>query len=67
MACIGFPLVGSTWVLVFVGGVVLVIVAGGLCGNSSWACAKASLTSFGAALNLCLNSLGDSIWCVSGF
>ena len=76
MACIGFPLVGSTWLLVFVGGLCIVggicygrglWVVGELCGNSSWARAKASLINFGVALNFCLNSSRDSIWCVSGF
>ena len=76
MACIGFLLVGSTWVLVFVGGLCVVggIGCGGglwamgeLCGNRIWACAKVSLISFGATLNFCLNSLVDNIWCGSGF
>ena len=40
---------------------------GELCGKSIWACARASLINLGAILNLCLNSLGDSICCVSGF
>jgi hypothetical protein len=79
MAFMGFPLVRSTfstWLLVFVGGLCVVggiccggglWVVGELCGNSIWACAKASLISLGAVLNFCLNFLGDNIWCVSGF
>ena len=42
MACIGFPFVGSTWLLVFMGGVGVgtscggwLWIVGGLCGNSS--------------------------------
>ena len=35
--------------------------------NSSWACAKVFLMSFGATSNFCLNSLRDMIWKVSGF
>ena len=42
-------------------------IVGGSRGNSSWACVKASLMSFGVAINFCLNSLGDNIWRVSGF
>ena len=42
-------------------------VMGGLCGNSIWACARASLINLGATLSFCLNSLGDNICCVSGF
>ena len=76
MAFIGFSFVRSSCLSVFVGGVCVVggigcrgglWVMGGLCGNSIWACAKASLLSLGAVLNFCLNSLGDSIWCVLGF
>ena len=35
--------------------------------NSNRACAKASLMSFEVVWYFCLNSLGDSIWRVSGF
>ena len=34
---------------------------GGLRGNSNWACAKASMMSFGVVLNFCLNSLGMGV------
>ena len=40
---------------------------GGLCGNSIWGCARASLINSGRVLNFCLNSLGDVIWCVREF
>ena len=57
--------VGGVYVGTCCGGGLWIV--GGLCGNSSWACAKASLMSFGVALNFCLNSLGDNIWWVLGF
>ena len=76
MACICFPIVGSVWFSFLVvvgcigsicGGRLCVRVVGGLCGNNSWACARASLISFGMALNFYLNSLGDRICWVVGF
>lgn len=65
MACIGFPIVGSTWSLVLVGEVCIgtcgeggLYVVRGLCGNSSWACTKASLISFGGNLILFVGFIG---------
>lgn len=42
-------------------------VIGELYGDSNLACARASLISFGAALNFFLNSLGGRICWVFGF
>ena len=71
MVCIGPLLVGSTccggfvttWLLLFIFGVLMGVcwggrlrVVGGLCGKFCWACARASLIIPGATLDCFLNS-----------